>query len=105
MRLWCKCWQVPGIYGQPERHRSQPGSSQGSHGNTPSQEQEGATTPHRQARRTRVEWAIAFSISRPSPKEQKPIYYAESIANSLSSSKCCPKAPPLFPSPPSNRIN
>ncbi|KAL6319863.1 hypothetical protein AAG906_036933 [Vitis piasezkii] len=45
MRLWRKCWQVPGIYGQPERHRGQSGSSQGSHGNTPSQEQEGAT-PH-----------------------------------------------------------
>ncbi|KAL6331419.1 hypothetical protein AAG906_011357 [Vitis piasezkii] len=41
MRLWRKCWQVPGIYGQPEGHRSQPGSSQGSHGNTSSQEQEG----------------------------------------------------------------
>ncbi|RVW86048.1 hypothetical protein CK203_041504 [Vitis vinifera] len=44
MRLWRKCWQISGIYGQPKGHRSQPGSSQGSHGNTPSQEQEGATT-------------------------------------------------------------
>ncbi|RVW90221.1 hypothetical protein CK203_042011 [Vitis vinifera] len=43
--LYCyKCWQISGIYGQPKGHRSQPGSSQGSHGNTPSQEQEGATT-------------------------------------------------------------
>ncbi|RVW71260.1 Transposon Ty3-I Gag-Pol polyprotein [Vitis vinifera] len=39
-----ECWQISGIYGQPKGHRSQPGSSQGSHGNTPSQEQEGATT-------------------------------------------------------------
>ncbi|RVX14167.1 Transposon Ty3-I Gag-Pol polyprotein [Vitis vinifera] len=30
-----ECWQISGIYGQPEGHRSQPGSSQGSHGNTP----------------------------------------------------------------------
>ncbi|KAL6319927.1 hypothetical protein AAG906_037003 [Vitis piasezkii] len=43
MRLWRKCWQVSRVYGQPERHRGQSGSSQGSHGNTPSQEQEGAT--------------------------------------------------------------
>ncbi|RVX09049.1 hypothetical protein CK203_013859 [Vitis vinifera] len=34
MRLWRKCWQISGIYGQPKGHRSQPGSSQGSHGNT-----------------------------------------------------------------------
>ncbi|KAL6334003.1 hypothetical protein AAG906_000054 [Vitis piasezkii] len=31
-----------------------PGSSQGSHGNTSPQEQEGVTTPHRQARRARA---------------------------------------------------
>ncbi|RVW73052.1 hypothetical protein CK203_061068 [Vitis vinifera] len=30
-----ECWQISGIYGQPKGHRSQPGSSQGSHGNTP----------------------------------------------------------------------
>ncbi|RVX14161.1 hypothetical protein CK203_011369 [Vitis vinifera] len=53
MRLRRKCWQISRIYGQPKGHRSQPGSSEGSHGNTPSQEQEGATTAHRQARRTR----------------------------------------------------
>ncbi|RVW74922.1 hypothetical protein CK203_049937 [Vitis vinifera] len=35
------------IYGQPKGHRSQSGSSQGSHGNTLSQEQEGATTTYR----------------------------------------------------------
>ncbi|RVW63592.1 hypothetical protein CK203_057384 [Vitis vinifera] len=28
MRLWRECWQISGIYGQPKRHRSQPGSSQ-----------------------------------------------------------------------------
>ncbi|RVX01474.1 hypothetical protein CK203_017417 [Vitis vinifera] len=50
MHLWRKRWQISRIYGQPKGHRSQPGSSQGSHGNTLSQEQEGVTTPHRQAR-------------------------------------------------------
>ncbi|RVW83025.1 Retrovirus-related Pol polyprotein from transposon 17.6 [Vitis vinifera] len=30
-----ECWQVSGIYGQPKGHRSQPRSSQSSHGNTP----------------------------------------------------------------------
>ncbi|RVW51653.1 hypothetical protein CK203_066701 [Vitis vinifera] len=35
MRLWRKCWQISRVYGQPKGHRSQPGSSQGSHGNTP----------------------------------------------------------------------
>ncbi|RVX05543.1 Transposon Tf2-2 polyprotein [Vitis vinifera] len=29
-----ECWQISGIYGQPKRHRSQPGSSQSSHGDT-----------------------------------------------------------------------
>ncbi|RVW96494.1 Transposon Ty3-I Gag-Pol polyprotein [Vitis vinifera] len=43
-----------GFYGQSKGHRSQPGSSQGSHGNTSSQEQEGVTTPHRQARCVRA---------------------------------------------------
>ncbi|RVW91248.1 Transposon Ty3-I Gag-Pol polyprotein [Vitis vinifera] len=42
------------IYGQPKGHRSQPGSSQGSYGNTSSQEQEGDTTSHRQARCVRT---------------------------------------------------
>ncbi|RVW56317.1 hypothetical protein CK203_114167 [Vitis vinifera] len=35
MCLWRECWQISGIYGQPKRHRSQPGSSQSSHGDTP----------------------------------------------------------------------
>ncbi|RVX05343.1 Gypsy retrotransposon integrase-like protein 1 [Vitis vinifera] len=39
MCLWRECWQISGIYGQPKRHRSQPGSSQSSHGGTSSQEQ------------------------------------------------------------------
>ncbi|RVW28073.1 hypothetical protein CK203_097967 [Vitis vinifera] len=39
MCLWRECWQISGIYGQPKRHRSQPGSSQSSHGDTSSQEQ------------------------------------------------------------------
>ncbi|RVX18157.1 Transposon Ty3-I Gag-Pol polyprotein [Vitis vinifera] len=30
-----ECWQISGIYGQPKGNRSQPESSQGSHGNTP----------------------------------------------------------------------
>ncbi|RVW75837.1 hypothetical protein CK203_044373 [Vitis vinifera] len=34
MCLWRECWQISGIYGQPKRHRSQPGSSQSSHGDT-----------------------------------------------------------------------
>ncbi|RVW59294.1 hypothetical protein CK203_101697 [Vitis vinifera] len=175
MCLWRECWQISGIYGQPKRHRSQPGSSQSSHGDTSSQEQKGVTTPHRQARCVRTfiarftdelrpfflairkagtqgwtdncqnalerikhclmhppilsspipkeklymylavsEWAISAVLFRcPSPKEQKPVYYVSSIgrcrnqvfkngANSLSSSKCCPKAPPLFSSPPSD---
>ncbi|RVW61566.1 hypothetical protein CK203_065310 [Vitis vinifera] len=54
MRLWRKCWQISRVYGQPKGHRSQPGSSQGSHGNTSSQEQERVTTPHRQARCVRT---------------------------------------------------
>ncbi|RVW17409.1 hypothetical protein CK203_094156 [Vitis vinifera] len=54
MCLWRECWQVSGIYGQPKRHRSQPGSSQSSHGDTSSQEQKGVTTPHRQARCVRT---------------------------------------------------
>ncbi|KAL6349951.1 hypothetical protein AAG906_002058 [Vitis piasezkii] len=41
MCLWRKCWQIFGIYGQPKRHRSQPGSSQGSHGSISPQEQKG----------------------------------------------------------------
>ncbi|RVW57541.1 hypothetical protein CK203_093093 [Vitis vinifera] len=43
MRIWCKCWQISGFYGQPKKDRGEPRSSQGSRGNTPSQEQEGAT--------------------------------------------------------------
>ncbi|RVW28308.1 hypothetical protein CK203_104501 [Vitis vinifera] len=46
--------KISGIYGQPKRHRSQPGSSQSSHGDTSSQEQKGVTTPHRQARCVRT---------------------------------------------------
>ncbi|RVW78121.1 Transposon Ty3-I Gag-Pol polyprotein [Vitis vinifera] len=49
-----ECRQISRIYGQPKGHRSQSGSSQGSHGNTSSQEQEGITTPHRQARCVRT---------------------------------------------------
>ncbi|RVW17619.1 hypothetical protein CK203_096713 [Vitis vinifera] len=88
MCLWRECWQISGIYGQPKRHRSQPGSSQSSHGDTSSQEQKGVTTPHRQARCVRPhpkgeaihvsvsEWAISAVLFRcPSPKEQKPVYY------------------------------
>ena len=64
------------------------------------------------------EWAIsAVLFCCPSPKEQRPVYYVSRAladvetryskmeANSLSSSKCCPKTPPLFSSPPGDRVN
>ncbi|KAL6342955.1 hypothetical protein AAG906_016975 [Vitis piasezkii] len=85
MRLWRKCWQIPGIYGQPKRDRGQPGSSQGSHRNTTPQEQEGIAASHRQACRARAKIVHVSAISNvqsalfysASPKEQKPIYYAK----------------------------
>ncbi|RVW54595.1 hypothetical protein CK203_071401 [Vitis vinifera] len=117
MRLWRKCCQIPGFYGQLKGDRGQPGSSQGSHRNTTPNEQEKNTAPHRQVRRAKSGRSALFYSVCPSPKEQKPIYYVSRTladvenqifkdgTNGLSSSKCRPETPPLFPSPPGGHSN
>ncbi|WKA01256.1 hypothetical protein VitviT2T_019544 [Vitis vinifera] len=102
MRLWRKCRQISRIYGQPKGHRSQPGSSQGNHENTSSQEQEGVTTPHRQV-------VVLGRFIAHFTDELRPFFLAirkagahgwtDSCQNALERIKHCLMQPPILSSP------
>nr|CAN79600.1 hypothetical protein VITISV_015420 [Vitis vinifera] len=83
-------------------HRSQPESSQGSHGNTPSQEQEGATTAHRQARRTRRFIARFTDELRPfflAIRKAGAHGWTDSCQNAFEKIKHCLMQPPILSNP------
>ncbi|RVX23959.1 hypothetical protein CK203_000814 [Vitis vinifera] len=102
MCLWRECWQISGIYGQPKRHRSQPGSSQSSHGDTSSQEQKGVTTPHRQARCVRTFIARFTDELRPfflAIRKAGTQGWTDNCQNALERIKHCLMHPPILSSP------
>ncbi|RVX21414.1 hypothetical protein CK203_001990 [Vitis vinifera] len=101
MCLWRECWQVSGIYGQPKRHRSQPGSSQSSHGDT-SPRNKRSYTPHSKL------VALGRFIAR-FTDELRPFFLAirkagtqgwtDNCQNALERIKHCLMHPPILSSP------
>ncbi|RVW75027.1 Transposon Ty3-I Gag-Pol polyprotein [Vitis vinifera] len=87
---------------EPKRHRSQPGSSQSSHGDTSSQEQKGVTTPHRQARCVRTFIARFTDELRPfflAIRKAGTQGWTDNCQNALERIKHCLMHPPILSSP------
>ncbi|RVW32529.1 Transposon Ty3-I Gag-Pol polyprotein [Vitis vinifera] len=87
---------------KPKRHRSQPGSSQSSHGDTSSQEQKGVTTPHRQARCVRTFIARFTDELRPfflAIRKAGTQGWTDNCQNALERIKHCLMHPPILSSP------